>query len=73
MSALDVRQSLQAAGFDFSRYTSNPLSSIHTTLKRIKDSKQAEDKVLDDTTFYKWIEPKKPEPIEPLKARRYGA
>jgi len=41
MSALDVRQALHAAGFDFSEYKSNPLSSIHTTLKRIAESGQA--------------------------------
>jgi len=41
MSALDVRQALHAARFDFSEYKSNPLSSIHTTLKRIAESGQA--------------------------------
>jgi hypothetical protein len=41
MSALDVRQALHAARFDFTEYKSNPLSSIHTTLKRIAESGQA--------------------------------
>jgi len=35
MSPVEVRDALFAAGFDFSNYTSNPLSSIHTTLKRM--------------------------------------
>jgi hypothetical protein len=35
MSPVQVREALLAAGFDFSSYTSNPLSSIHTTLKRM--------------------------------------
>jgi hypothetical protein len=35
MSPVEVREALLAAGFDFSSYTSNPLSSIHTTLKRM--------------------------------------
>jgi hypothetical protein len=35
MSPVEVREALLAAGFDFSNYTSNPLSSIHTTLKRM--------------------------------------
>ncbi len=35
MTAVQVRDALFAAGFDFSSYTSNPLSSIHTTLKRM--------------------------------------
>lgn len=35
MSPVQVREALLAADFDFSSYTSNPLSSIHTTLKRM--------------------------------------
>jgi hypothetical protein len=35
MSPVQIREALLAAGFDFSNYTSNPLSSIHTTLKRM--------------------------------------
>jgi hypothetical protein len=35
MSPIEVREALYAAGFDFSGYTSNPLSSIHTALKRM--------------------------------------
>lgn len=53
MSAVDVRHSLQAMGFDFSRYTSNPLSSIHTTLKRLKASNEADDTAENGTTWYK--------------------
>jgi hypothetical protein len=41
-SAVQVRQALQTAGFDFSQYTSNPLSSIHTTLKRLVVAEEAE-------------------------------
>jgi hypothetical protein len=35
MSPVEVRDALLAAGFDFSNYTSPPLSSIHTALKRM--------------------------------------
>lgn len=35
MSPVEIREALLAAGFDFTSYTSNPLSSIHTTLKRM--------------------------------------
>ena len=56
MSPLQVRQSLHAAGFDFSEYKSNPSSSIHTTLKRIAESGQAESRydINSDETLYRW-------------------
>jgi hypothetical protein len=42
LTAGDVRRELEIMGFDFSKYTSNPLSSIHTILKRLADSGKAE-------------------------------
>lgn len=36
LSATRVRDGLISSGFDFSRYTSNPLASVSTTLRRIK-------------------------------------
>ena len=56
LSALQVRQSLHAAGFDFSEYKSNPLSSIHTTLKRIAESDQAETRYdsRNNENLYRW-------------------
>ena len=56
MSALQVRQGLHAANFDFSEYKSNPLSSIHTTLKRLVENGQAWDsfKITEGDTLYKW-------------------
>lgn len=53
MSAVQVRDALLAAGFDFSTYTSNPLSSIHTTLKRLA-SEELETKAGNDGQMYKW-------------------
>jgi hypothetical protein len=35
LSAMDVKAYLEAAGYDFENYKSNPLSSIHTVLKRL--------------------------------------
>jgi len=53
MSPVEVRESLLAAGFDFSSYTSNPLSSIHTTLKRmVPDELLTETR--DDGQVYRW-------------------
>jgi len=54
LTPLQVRQGLHAAGFNFSEYKSNPLSSIHTTLKRIAESGQAWTQDADGETFYKW-------------------
>lgn len=42
LTAAEVRRELEVTGFDFSRYHSNPLSAIHTVLKRLADSGQAE-------------------------------
>jgi hypothetical protein len=56
MSALHIRKSLEANRFDFSRYTSNPLSSIHTTLKRLKEKGEVDDRIKDNTTFYRWLQ-----------------
>jgi hypothetical protein len=35
VTPVEVRDQLNRAGFDFKAYSSNPLSSIHTTLKRL--------------------------------------
>jgi len=53
MSPVEVRDALLAAGFDFSSYTSNPLSSIHTTLKRmVPDELLTETRA--DGQVYRW-------------------
>jgi hypothetical protein len=52
-----VRDVLCDTGFDFSRYTSNPLSSVSTTLKRFK-SPDIESTEIDDVTAYRWKDTK---------------
>ena len=47
-----VRDALRDSGFDFSGYTSNPLSSVSTTLKRFK-SPDIESTEIDDVTAYR--------------------
>ncbi len=49
-----MRDALIDAGFDFSRYTSNPLSSISTTLKRFKDN-EVEMMEINEVDSYRWI------------------
>ncbi len=53
MSPVEVRDALLAAGFDFSNYTSNPLSSIHTTLKRMVPE-EIEAETRPDGQAYRW-------------------
>jgi len=53
MSPIQVRDALFAAGFDFSSYTSNPLSSIHTTLKRLVGS-EVKTEVRSEGQVYRW-------------------
>jgi hypothetical protein len=36
LTPIQIRDQLIRSGYDFSRYQSNPLVSIHSTLKRIK-------------------------------------
>jgi hypothetical protein len=48
-----VRDALHDVGFDFSRYTSNPLSSVSTTLKRFKPP-YIESTEIDEVTAYRW-------------------
>ena len=53
MSPVQVRDALYAAGFDFSNYTSNPLSSIHTTLKRMVPEELLTE-TRADGQMYRW-------------------
>lgn len=53
MSPVQVREALLAAGFDFSNYTSNPLSSIHTTLKRLAQD-DLETETRSEGQVYRW-------------------
>jgi hypothetical protein len=54
IAAVGVRDQLLASGFDFSRYTSNPLASIHAVLKRMKPS-EVESTNIEGVAVYRWI------------------
>jgi hypothetical protein len=54
-TAVDVRDELLASGFDFSRYTSNPLASVHAVLKRMKSS-DVESTTNEGDALYRWKE-----------------
>lgn len=53
LTVAQVRDRLAASGFDFSGYTSNPLASISTTLKRFK-SDEVESRMIGGVTVYRW-------------------
>ena len=53
-SAAEVRDHLVKSGFDFSLYSSNPLASVNTTIKRFKSS-DVESTVIDGVAAYRWI------------------
>jgi hypothetical protein len=52
-TATSVRDSLVQSGFDFSSYTANPLASIHSILKRLKNT-EAESTTIDGVMAWKW-------------------
>src|SRR5208337_2582458 len=54
LTVSQVRDHLKKAGFDFSRYTSNPLASVNTVIKRFKPS-DVESTTIDGVTAYRWI------------------
>ena len=54
LTAAEVRDQLITSGFDFSRYTSNPLSSVNTVLRRFK-SNEVETRTRDGVATYRWV------------------
>lgn len=66
LTAVQIRDRLQESGFDFGGYTSNPLVSVHTVLKRLKPGEVERKVLIDGTNEYRW---KKREAIE----QRLGA
>jgi hypothetical protein len=54
-TAAGVRDDLvESSGFDFSGYSSNPLASVSTTLRRMKNHPSIETSTIDGVTVYKW-------------------
>jgi hypothetical protein len=58
MTAVDVRDALEAGGFDLSNY-SNPLASIHGILKRFDESGEVASVSLGSKTSYKIAPPRR--------------
>lgn len=49
LTVANIRDKLRSCGFDFTAYTSEPLASVSTTLKRLK-SEEVEAKVMEGVT-----------------------
>jgi hypothetical protein len=56
LTAAEVRDRLVSAGFDFSEYISNPLSSVSTTLRRMKPA-EVETAEIQGVAGYRWVGP----------------
>jgi hypothetical protein len=56
VTATQVRDHLLKANFDFSRYSSNPLASVNTTLKRFKEDEVETTQTEDGVAAYRWRE-----------------
>lgn len=53
-TATEVKNMLIKSGFDFSKYTTNPLSSVHAALKRLKPE-EAEMNQIDGVMAWRWV------------------
>lgn len=53
LTVRDIRERLKNSGFDFSSYTSSPLASISTTLRRMK-VEDLEATEVEGITAYRW-------------------
>jgi hypothetical protein len=58
-TAAQVRDALIKSGFDFGNYASNPLASVHSTLKRLKPE-EAETHTVDGVMVWRWKATDKP-------------
>jgi hypothetical protein len=56
LTTTQVRERLLALGFDFSLYTTNPLASISTTLRRMKPEEVESKSNADGVTVFRWKE-----------------
>jgi hypothetical protein len=54
MTAMTIRDQLVARGFNFSHYSSNPLSAINSILKRLEGIEAKKSIGPDGKAYYKW-------------------
>jgi hypothetical protein len=54
MTAMTIRDQLVARGFDFSHYSSNPLSAINSILRRLDGIEAKKSIGPDGKAYYRW-------------------
>ena len=54
MTAMTIRDQLVGRGFDFSHYSSNPLSAINSILKRLDGIEAKKSIGPDGKAYYRW-------------------
>ena len=59
MTATAVRDEMKRAGFDFGNYSSNPLASVHSVLKRLKPD-EVDRQVVAGVMAWRWKKSDKP-------------
>lgn len=69
LTTAQVRDRLIQLGFDFAFYSTNPLASISTTLRRMKDEDVETRITGDGVATYRWIGPLGPSLLQKIKAK----
>ncbi len=70
LTATNVRDRLLSLGFDFTAYSTNPLASISTTLRRMKPEEVETTTVDGGVASYRWKRPSLAEKVEAVRRFR---
>jgi len=70
LTATNVRDRLLSLGFDFTAYSTNPLASISTTLRRMKREEVETTTVDGGVAAYRWKRPSLAEKVEAVRRFR---
>lgn len=65
LTPVEIKSKLEEYGYDLKRFASNPVSSIHTILKRLVKSHEIKAQVTAFGTAYRWDENRLPPPPPP--------
>lgn len=75
LTSAQVRDQLRVEGFDFSSYQSDPLASVSTTLRRLKESGEVDSEEFEGVAVYR-AKPQKAStkvpPDHPVNRLRWG-
>jgi len=68
LTVTNVRDRLVGLGFDFTGYSTNPLASVSTTLRRMKPDEVETTTVDGGVAAYRWKQPSQAEKFEAMRA-----